>query len=405
MWMPPITVQVPGRCVSRVWGGGRGGQCKLRPTAGSEFCSTHLAQCRASSSGWETAHGRVDGPVPPQKIACFEWAEFQRISAIRAAQRMRALSPRLEAPGIGSPPPSQPSQSVPALRISPAGASQSSPSLGIESAPGPPSLSSHNGTCIARVCSEGRGGQCSRSVVPGVELCATHRRQAASLGGLAHGRIAGDVPVRKRAAFALFAGSASDQQRSASRSSSPSRAAECTTAAYATVTGPYMPPFGRLSEDSCAFVLASLRQSEMFRAACTCRALAVASALPRLYRYVDLRQVGVDVSARGRVRRSTDIALKMAVLAFLSQQRFAQARVLDFRGVHMGDGTDIFPLLATYCPCARLLRLGEPKRLLSNIGRLMSTTLERSLAEWWGRRPPDIEAYGRIYRPQASRIV
>ena len=48
-------------CMARIWNNGKGGQCHKRPIVGTDFCGCHKM----------TAHGRVDGPIPPKKLAAF----------------------------------------------------------------------------------------------------------------------------------------------------------------------------------------------------------------------------------------------------------------------------------------------------------------------------------------------
>lgn len=52
-------------CMARIWGGGKGGQCKSKPAANSDFCAAHTKkEC------WRT-HGRCDGPIPEKKFQQF----------------------------------------------------------------------------------------------------------------------------------------------------------------------------------------------------------------------------------------------------------------------------------------------------------------------------------------------
>jgi len=48
-------------CMARTWGDGLGAQCTKRPGQSGEFCGVH--------GRGVLAHGRVDGPVPPEKLA------------------------------------------------------------------------------------------------------------------------------------------------------------------------------------------------------------------------------------------------------------------------------------------------------------------------------------------------
>jgi hypothetical protein len=48
------------RCMSRVWAGGKGDQCKRRRVALSEYCTDHLRQNNIGN----LRHGRIDQPIP-----------------------------------------------------------------------------------------------------------------------------------------------------------------------------------------------------------------------------------------------------------------------------------------------------------------------------------------------------
>ena len=55
-------------CMARIWAGGRGGQCANRRAPQQEFCRQHRG---------EQVHGRVDGPIPLEKLMKFR-AQAQR---------------------------------------------------------------------------------------------------------------------------------------------------------------------------------------------------------------------------------------------------------------------------------------------------------------------------------------
>lgn len=84
----PMSVEISYElCMARVWNSGRGGQCtKRRMGQGSEFCSIH---CHKHS------HGRVDGPVPPAKLA-----EFQKSQS--SSSSVRATAPTSSRGGGGA---------------------------------------------------------------------------------------------------------------------------------------------------------------------------------------------------------------------------------------------------------------------------------------------------------------
>lgn len=58
-------------CMARTWAGGKGGQCTKKSDEGSDFCKLHAKQNGAPAG---LAHGRVDGDIPPIKLAEFEKA-------------------------------------------------------------------------------------------------------------------------------------------------------------------------------------------------------------------------------------------------------------------------------------------------------------------------------------------
>merc|ERR1712216_552163 len=67
-------------CMARIWGGGRGGQCKNSPEPDDDLCDQH------GTNG--TCHGRVDGPIPPAKLRDFEY--WSAVLAKRAASASSA---------------------------------------------------------------------------------------------------------------------------------------------------------------------------------------------------------------------------------------------------------------------------------------------------------------------------
>ena len=62
----PETVDAS-KCMARVWNGGRGGQCRSKCVADSDFCRSHGKQSDAGS----LSHGRVDGDIPEPKYEEF----------------------------------------------------------------------------------------------------------------------------------------------------------------------------------------------------------------------------------------------------------------------------------------------------------------------------------------------
>ena len=66
------------RCLARVWGGGRGGQCTSRRVAGKDFCRQHLA-------AGSLACGVLTGAIPYPKSRQFKRAAAQAAERLEAA--------------------------------------------------------------------------------------------------------------------------------------------------------------------------------------------------------------------------------------------------------------------------------------------------------------------------------
>ena len=60
------------KCLARVWGNGRGGQCPHRPCGGKSLCSRHDQQAQGAG----LPHGYVTGEIPRGKLAEF-YAAFR----------------------------------------------------------------------------------------------------------------------------------------------------------------------------------------------------------------------------------------------------------------------------------------------------------------------------------------
>ena len=76
----------PSKCLARTWADGRGGQCTRPPVRGTEYCKGHELESRRS-------HGRVDGPIPLEKLLRFR-AASQRSGrdAVQVGQGGAAMS-------------------------------------------------------------------------------------------------------------------------------------------------------------------------------------------------------------------------------------------------------------------------------------------------------------------------
>lgn len=63
--LEPRTPPVECRCMARIWGRGKGGQCTRKCSEKSEYCIQHVS---------ERKHGRIDESIPkdkfPQKTKC-----------------------------------------------------------------------------------------------------------------------------------------------------------------------------------------------------------------------------------------------------------------------------------------------------------------------------------------------
>lgn len=71
-------------CVSRIWGGGWGGQCTRPRLQGDTYCTMHRAELERQ--GYST-HGRIDGAIPPKKRKEFEkWQNLLRSREKTSAQ-------------------------------------------------------------------------------------------------------------------------------------------------------------------------------------------------------------------------------------------------------------------------------------------------------------------------------
>eukprot|EP00446_Apocalathium_sp_SHHI-4_P007497 CAMPEP_0177168746 /NCGR_PEP_ID=MMETSP0367-20130122/9223_1 /TAXON_ID=447022 ORGANISM="Scrippsiella hangoei-like, Strain SHHI-4" /NCGR_SAMPLE_ID=MMETSP0367 /ASSEMBLY_ACC=CAM_ASM_000362 /LENGTH=264 /DNA_ID=CAMNT_0018614885 /DNA_START=58 /DNA_END=849 /DNA_ORIENTATION=- len=71
----PQTIDLS-KCMARVWADGVGGQCKSAVVSDDSLCAIHRKKQEGLAG---LAHGRLDGPVPENKLA-----EFRRAQAARA---------------------------------------------------------------------------------------------------------------------------------------------------------------------------------------------------------------------------------------------------------------------------------------------------------------------------------
>eukprot|EP00929_Paragymnodinium_shiwhaense_P064009 TRINITY_DN32027_c0_g1_i1.p1 TRINITY_DN32027_c0_g1~~TRINITY_DN32027_c0_g1_i1.p1 ORF type:complete len:569 (-),score=123.72 TRINITY_DN32027_c0_g1_i1:767-2437(-) len=348
------------RCAARTFGGGTGAQCMRQPTADSEYCSQHL---REANSRQGLSHGRMDGPVPPAKIAAF--MDLPKTSAegrgrpkrghhTRVARGAAALDDDAESSSTcdddwdaaGNEDESQsdtagkedqeaaaaeaearpgsarrsPSGARPSLRSSASacalrggGASESRSRASRRRHPSKESvhqqlqsLDIDEGLCMARVWGGGRGSQCSRSPKDGCDYCKLHAHEALSgQGGLTHGRIDGPVPAEKLEHFVVANINATSRDRL--RASWTQQRDNLRAARAGFVSRLASAPrraarswFAVLSEETSFLLLSCLQQSEIFRAAMSCVALFLTAESPRLYRRLQAGCVGVNVTKRGR---------------------------------------------------------------------------------------------------------
>eukprot|EP00747_Dinoflagellata_sp_TGD_P081073 gnl/TRDRNA2_/TRDRNA2_161155_c0_seq1.p1 gnl/TRDRNA2_/TRDRNA2_161155_c0~~gnl/TRDRNA2_/TRDRNA2_161155_c0_seq1.p1 ORF type:complete len:769 (-),score=59.27 gnl/TRDRNA2_/TRDRNA2_161155_c0_seq1:52-2316(-) len=415
-------------CMARVWGGGQGAQCSRARLQGADFCQQHS---REHESGAGIPHGRIDGPVPEEKILDFLLARHNRRDAPqrsassdassssahdsrrrrradedgRSAEHHRSVRRRCRR-RLGRQRHSRRLNSAPANARAPR-------------QPPKPMEDFDMSLCLARVWAGGHGAQCSRTPAPGSEFCSQHRRDATSEKGLAHGRIDGFVPADKVADFLNADTSCDDSDFSGDSSGSDAAAAlPCESAGEARVsrrtqrkpgdllcTGRGEAPccFDIVSEETCVLILEGLEQVEIFRAAMSCWALRQTADLPRLYRRLDLRAVGRTVTTRGRVRMLSNHAVLPYLFEVLKQPRFVRVTELDFTDVYLGkvhpENNQLLAYAAVHCPLVRHLYLGraEPSEYWSDLARYLPTSFERSMREWWKERPLVIEGYGRRY--------
>ena len=74
--------------MERMWGGGRGGQCRNKRVAGDDFCKTH-------ARGNGPPHGRVDGPTPGHKPK--EFRAFRLSHPLATREFAAAVAPAQDA--------------------------------------------------------------------------------------------------------------------------------------------------------------------------------------------------------------------------------------------------------------------------------------------------------------------
>merc|ERR1712019_103380 len=81
--------------MSRIWGGGRGGQCTRARELGDEYCMQHRNELTRQQY---LTHGRIDGAIPPKKLKEFE--KWQKILVSREKRKSPDAS-NLSAPARG----------------------------------------------------------------------------------------------------------------------------------------------------------------------------------------------------------------------------------------------------------------------------------------------------------------
>ncbi|CAJ1412704.1 unnamed protein product [Effrenium voratum] len=176
-------------CMARVWKGGLGGQCPMLPSS-LGLCKVHAE--REAAEG--LPHGRVDGPIPAEKLREFEKQAEKSGSPLRSPPR----SPSPKARERRSP--QAPQRTPQRTPRTPAAASPRSgsrtPVRGDGSrGDGDPSR------CLARVWAEGKGGQCQKPAEEG-GLCKQHVTDASKHKGVpCHGFVDGEIPAAKLEAF------------------------------------------------------------------------------------------------------------------------------------------------------------------------------------------------------------
>eukprot|EP00927_Polykrikos_kofoidii_P028669 TRINITY_DN24972_c0_g1_i1.p1 TRINITY_DN24972_c0_g1~~TRINITY_DN24972_c0_g1_i1.p1 ORF type:complete len:1926 (-),score=365.63 TRINITY_DN24972_c0_g1_i1:168-5105(-) len=103
---PPVDKSL---CFARVWGGGVGGQCRRKPAPRNDFCKFHSTEASKAANGLPS-HGRIDGPIPSQKLKAFESCarklEDQRLEGEMAKRGLAGDSAQVSRHNL-SPPQSQ----------------------------------------------------------------------------------------------------------------------------------------------------------------------------------------------------------------------------------------------------------------------------------------------------------
>jgi len=141
-----------------------------------------------------------------------------------------------------------------------------------------------------------------------------------------------------------------------------------------------------LPVDAFAELFSSLQQSEIFRAAPTCRTLSEAAALPEVYQCLQVSSVGVRYSGSGRRVLQCGLERLQEVAKLLQQPRFSRLLVLDLRSLALPDLPSLRPLLrhfASCCAAVETLRLGEESRHVKRCNGKLDAQFERTLRRSW----------------------
>ena len=147
--------------MARIFDDGRGGQCSRNPSANGlcGICSKNLV------------HGRVDGPIPPEKLTEFEYRAGLSAKRVQGANRVegtRVAASRVQGSGRRTAVP--PGRGAQAFQRGGGGVEQRGEDVGtgvtIEGSVEEPRwkrftpCSIDNRRCMGRTFSGGRGGQC-----------------------------------------------------------------------------------------------------------------------------------------------------------------------------------------------------------------------------------------------------
>lgn len=215
----PLTLS-PKLCMARVWAGGFGGQCPRLPDKHG-LCKIHAKA--------PLSHGRVDGPVPAEKLQEFLQAESRRKAEDGAALPNATTTKPATVPVPKTKAKSAPSKpngkgaSVVAAQAAAAAlrgqvsfldskaetatkATKGTPKKATETPKASRAQGINYDLCMARTWGDGHGAQCVKQPQHKGGFCIGHERDAEKNDGVpSHGRIDGPIPAKKLVEFQKIA--------------------------------------------------------------------------------------------------------------------------------------------------------------------------------------------------------